>query len=176
MDEGGGMSWLARLKNTENNPEDALQNLQKPDFVGFVGTQCGPFQNSKGNSASLLASFPHPVNNAAAPDPVTSPSSYGTAMTEQELDVLVERMALFIDRDLSMDDAEVTAVRLTYRDREMDDRRLCLECQHLFGGADSRRCSQWQKVGQINGPAIPGELVTLLQRCAGFINRLEVMK
>lgn len=97
-------------------------------------------------------------------------------MTACELDVLVARMNLFADRGLSLDEAEATAERLTYRDRQMDDRRLCLECEHLFGETGARRCGQWQKIGQICGPAIPPDLPTLLQRCPAFTNRLKLAK
>jgi hypothetical protein len=170
------MSWLARLKKIESTPDSTLQKLQKEVSVVFVGTQPGSLQNSEDESTSLSDAFPDPVHDAAVPDSVLATPTYGTAMTAQELDVLVARMTLFTDRGLSMDDAEATSERLTYRDREQDDRRLCLECQHLSRGPDDRRCSQWQKIGQISGPAIPGELVTLLQRCPIFTNRLEVME
>lgn len=87
--------------------------------------------------------------------------------------MLAARLALFTGRGMSMEDAEARAVRMESRDRERDDRRLCLECLHLSGGAGGWRCSQWRK-RQCNGPDIPGDLVTVvLHRCAGFKDRLE---
>jgi hypothetical protein len=109
-------------------------------------------------------------------------SSVGFAGTDPEVpandalsdELAAARLALFTDRGLSMDEAEAMAARLVCRDLEQDDRRLCLECQHLSGGVRARRCSQWQQIGQVSGPAIPVELPTLLQRCAGFTFKSSV--
>ena len=90
-----------------------------------------------------------------------------------ENDTFAVRVALFTGCDLSMDDAETMAYRLECRDREHDDRQLCLECLHLYGSSSARRCGMWQALG-IHSPAIPTELVTLLQRCNGFHKKLEV--
>lgn len=76
---------------------------------------------------------------------------------------------------LNKDEAGVMAFKLERRDTEGDDRRLCLECRHLSGGAGSWRCSQW-KQRQHNGPEIPGDLVTaILHRCKAFNDRLEAV-
>jgi hypothetical protein len=49
------------------------------------------------------------------------------------------------------------------RDREGDDRRLCLECSHLQG---SGRCGNHVRAGV--GRDLPLELVLMLQRCPGL--------
>ena len=83
------------------------------------------------------------------------------------------RLALFVDRGLSVADAETLANRLKGRDREQDERRLCLECKHLSGTSTARRCSQWRTLG-IHCLAIPADLPTTLQRCNEFNSRMEV--
>ncbi len=62
-------------------------------------------------------------------------------------------------------DAEHLAERLTLRDRQHDDRRLCLECAAL---ADNRRCLVAAR-GPLAGADRRLEPVpTILQRCEGF--------
>lgn len=177
------MNWLARLKKTESTPISEPTKPTKAPFVGFVGTYQGAFQKSEGESSALAGAFADPANDPAAPvmaqDALAVPDTpgalpaCGAAMTAQELDVLLARLGLFTDRGLSIDEAEAMAERLTYRDRGLDDRRLCLECQHVFSGAGIWRCSQW-RMRQHHTPDIPGDLVTVtLHRCTGFQNRLE---
>jgi hypothetical protein len=62
-------------------------------------------------------------------------------------------------------DAEHLAERLTLRDRQHDDRRLCLECAAL---ADHGRCLVAAH-GRLPGASRRHEPVpTILQRCEGF--------
>ena len=65
------------------------------------------------------------------------------------------------------------AHRLTRRDLEQDDRRVCLECRHLSGDVERRRCGQWRKLW-IGDASMPADLVATLQRCVSFTHRLEV--
>jgi hypothetical protein len=58
-------------------------------------------------------------------------------------------------------DAEAMAERLTLRDRDGDDRRLCIECANFRGG----RCRQPERAGV--APEL-GTLATMLQRCPAF--------
>lgn len=91
----------------------------------------------------------------------------------RENDTGIPRLMLFIDLGLSMDDAQTMVDRLEQRDREQDDRRLCLECVHLSGFSSARRCSQWQAVGT-HSSAIPADLALILQRCPRFNSRMEI--
>ena len=63
-------------------------------------------------------------------------------------------------------EAENLAELLVIRDREADDRRMCLECAHLSRSA-GWRCGQWKRAG-IGGAAVAADLAQLLQRCDGF--------
>ena len=56
---------------------------------------------------------------------------------------------------------------------EQDDRRVCLECRHLSGDVERRRCSQWRKLW-LGDASMPADLVATLLRCAGFSHRLAV--
>ena len=67
------------------------------------------------------------------------------------------------------------ADKLVVRDREHDDRRVCLECKHFAGhGAGSWRCGNWH-AGDVairsRYAHLPADLVVQLQRCNGFAAR-----
>ena len=88
-------------------------------------------------------------------------------------DIFTARLALFTGRGLKAEDADDLAQRLTRRDLERDDRRVCLECRHMYGDVERRRCSQWRKLW-IGDASTPADLVDVLQRCTGFNQRLEI--
>ncbi len=91
-----------------------------------------------------------------------------TTMTGAEIDTFTARRARFNDKGLSLIDAEALADELVFRDREGDDRRVCLECVHLRRGG---RCGNW-KASEVASNAmdarLPGDFTTMLQRCGGF--------
>jgi len=87
-------------------------------------------------------------------------------MSGQEIDTLVARLAQFTNKGLSLDDGERLADKLVIRDREGDDRRLCLECVHLQG-AHRRRCAKALQA-DVAHEQLANELVSTLQRCCGF--------
>ena len=97
---------------------------------------------------------------------------HSAAMTGAEIYIFDARMARFTDKGLTLDDGEALADKLVMRDRELDDRHICLECTHLAGYArQSWRCSNWKRSAvafNARDAGLPGELVMLLQRCAGF--------
>ena len=92
---------------------------------------------------------------------------HSTAMTGREIDTMAGRTALFHWRGLAAIDAELLADKLVNRDRDADDRRLCLECAHLSGRAGAMRCAQWQQAG-LGASGVPVSLPLALQRCDGF--------
>ena len=151
------MNWLARLKNINSTPDSNLQKLQKGVSVVFVGSSPGHSQNSGGDATESLATYAEPANDPAAPS-----------------DAFTARLALFTGRGLSAEDADDLAQRLTRRDLEQDERRVCLECAHMSGDLQRRRCSQWRKLW-IGDASMPADLVAKLQRCAGFSHRLAVV-
>ena len=89
------------------------------------------------------------------------------AMNSAEIDSFNARVQLFIRRGIGSTQAEGLADDFVIRDRDGDDRRLCLECQHLRGGGRSWACNQWRAAG-LAGAGVPADVVMLLQRCGGF--------
>jgi hypothetical protein len=150
------MNWLARLKNSEIPPAGDATETTKRVSVVFVAPSHGHIQKIEGADAT-------PANDAAL-DPDRDCWPHSAAMNGAEIDTFTARLARFTDRGLSLSDAEALADKLVIRDRDGDDRRTCLECANL-----SRRCcGQWRQAG-IGGPVVAGDLVAVLQRCAGFI-------
>jgi len=90
---------------------------------------------------------------------------HSSAMNGQELDTLMARQALFCQRGAAPQDAERLADRLVNRDRDDDDRRLCLECRHLRG-AGPYRCGNARAAGL--HADLARDLVLILQRCHGY--------
>ena len=119
---------------------------------------------------ALQATMPLP---AADPNNPTDPADVGcwpasAAMTGREIDTFTMRLSRFTGKGVTADDAERLADKLVIRDREKDDRRLCLECLHLGGyGRQSWRCGAWQAAG-VAIRQLPADLVLQLQRCNGF--------
>ncbi len=88
-------------------------------------------------------------------------------MNGTEIDTFTARLARFTDQGRILADAEALADELVQRDREGDDRRVCLECLHLQRG----RCGNWQVAGiaiRSRDAQLPPDLILQLQRCDGF--------
>jgi len=118
------------------------------------------------------------ASESAANDTTTAPATdpdrwcwpHSEAMNGREIDTFTMRLSRFTDRGLSLADAEQQADRLVIRDRDGDDRGLCLECAHLHG-AGRWRCGNWHRAevaAQLKDAHISGALVLTLQRCPGF--------
>ena len=156
------MTWLARLKNPQAPDADPTEPT-KPGFVGFVGTPDGHIQKITGD--------PAPANDPA-PDQDRWAWPHSADMTGAELHAFTARLVPFTDRGLTVEDAERLADKLAWRDRESDDRRLCMECAHLAGhavGSWACRAWQWARLAiRVGDSLLPGELVQILQRCNGF--------
>ena len=170
--------WLARLKNEKapdthaTKPTKPAQGDAKAGFVGFVAYPTACFQKiGSVDPGSVKAQAPA-ANGGVTPDlvPAIDPDRwcwpYSLAMNTAEVDTFTARLARFTDKGVSYDDAERLADGLVIRDREGDDRRLCLECAHLHG-AGRWRCGNWQ-VADVARQGLARDLVLMLQRCGGF--------
>ena len=85
-------------------------------------------------------------------------------------ELFTARLARFTDKGVTLVDAQTFAIQLQTRDRDLDDRRMCLECRHL-NGFGAWQCANWCKAMTAHRPrdnGLPAALVTLLQRCDGF--------
>ena len=152
------MNWLARLKKSETSPDAYPAEPAKPPFAGFAGTPAGTFENSGGKSTAA---------NDPTPDPDRWCWPHSTAMNTAEIDTFTQRLHQFTRYGLAEPEAESLADKLVMRDREADDRRLCLECLHLKSGGGRWGCNQWQRAG-LGSAGLPAELVRKLQRCDSF--------
>jgi hypothetical protein len=162
------MNWLARLKKTQIPPETDATNATKPGFVGFVASIPAHIPKTQGVSAAANDPAPATPQPAELPDP--DPDRwcwpFSSAMTRREIDTMGVRIALFHQRGLTALDAELLADKLVARDRDFDNRSVCLECSHLTTGR-AMRCAQWQRAG-LGQPGIPAGMALQLQRCDGF--------
>lgn len=85
---------------------------------------------------------------------------------EREIARFKFRAALFQRRGLSPADAETWADRLFERDFERDDRRVCLECEHIQRSGQCFAAAQgWMLPGT---PKRYEPVTTQLQRCEAF--------
>lgn len=162
------MNWLTRLKNGTSPDTDATKPT-KGGSVGFVATPPGHIKNSivVERAANDAAGNVQPVENNQDQSTVDSCAVRAReAMDEGEIDVFTARLARFTDKGIGLEVAEMLADKLVVRDRDGDDRRLCLECANLIG-TGGWRCGQWQRAA-IGAPGIPAGLVQRLQRCDGF--------
>jgi hypothetical protein len=162
------MSWLARLKKTSLGAEMEPAKPAKPGFVGFVGPTLLHLQKNEGFSG-------------AANDPSSDPDQWcwpnSPAMNTAEIETFTARLLRFTAKGLPVPDSEALAEKLINRDREQDDRVICLECRHIAGyGAGSWRCANWKAAGIAVSPrhaSLSIELVMQLHRCGGFTTYQE---
>lgn len=138
-----------------------------------IGTIRPPGLSAKLLAASLaLDAQIHAAGALPGNDPDGDCWPHSRAMTGSEIDLFTARMARFTDKGVTHGDAESLADKLVVRDRDDDDRVLCLECSHLGGyGRTSWRCGNWQAAGVAIRPRdtqLPADLVLRLQRCDGF--------
>ena len=157
------MNWLARLKKIDVAPGmDATETTKRVSVV-FVALGMAPMQKTGSDS---------PAANDPAPDPDRWAWPHSQAMTGREIDTFTVRLHFFTGRGLVAHDAERLADKLVTRDRESDDRRLCVECVHLAGhAAVNWGCKNWQRSGvaiKARDAQLSATLVHRLQRCDGF--------
>lgn len=97
-----------------------------------------------------------------------------TAMNTREIDIFKARLARFAIVGISNIEAERLADNLVTRDRDADDRRLCMECRHL-SGRGARRCGNWQAAGislKAREVELPADLLRQFQYCNGFASAI----
>ena len=110
------------------------------------------------------------IDSALDPDQWCWPHT--VAMNTREIDTFTARLTLFTDKGLGLDDAEEQADKLVRRDREKNDRHLCLECTNLTGQSGAAwRCKDWRRAGialKAGDAQLSPALLLQLQRCEGF--------
>lgn len=139
----------------------ALKLKGQPDAVHFAAGMLRPFKED------LVRYLDQPI---AEPLFQVAPPCQASSTTPPD-DTTRARATLFRGRGLNQAAAMALAHRLTVRDQLRDERRVCLECAHMAGTANARRCGQWRQT-RMKGPAMPADLVDVLQRCHGFAIRV----
>ena len=168
--------WLARLKN-EKAPDTHATKPTETLFVGFVAYPPATLQ--KIGAVDPVAVIPETPAANDGPPPAIAPATdpdrwcwpHSVAWNPKEIDTTTARLARFTDKGVSYDDADRLADTLVIRDRQGDDRRLCLECTYLQG-TGRWRCSNW-KQADVARDGLARDLVLMLQRCGGFAARRE---
>ena len=157
------MNWLARLKKIETDPAAEAAEPTKPGFVGFAAPAMVCIKKTGSDQ---------PAANDPVPDPDRWAWPHSQTMTGREIDTFTARLARITDKGLSLVDSEALADKLVTRDRESNDRRLCLECVHLTGhSVGAMSCTSWQRAGvamRAKDAQLSVALVCQLQRCDGF--------
>lgn len=162
------MSLLATLRAKKQNREVATLT------VATGATHEGVKTSTVARVATVTVAWdqemPCAANGPVPPALVTAPDlwcwPYTQVMNATELVTFTARLSRFTEKGLSHDDAERLADALVIRDRDGDDRRLCLECAHLQG-VRHRRCGNWL-LASVSRERLGFDLVQLMQRCAGF--------
>ncbi len=83
--------------------------------------------------------------------------------TDGDIARFTDRRARLMRWGWSEAEAEKLADRLVQRDRDIDDRVSCADCQHYRPG----RCGNHRRAG-LHAPDVGRDLASLLQRCSGF--------
>ena len=175
-------TWAARAKaaisqkgqnGTAKTDETAALRLLAVSAVPTEAVSAKPEQLSSVlavPSPAVLEKHDSSIAVTQNPDRWCWPHS--SAMNGAEIDTFAARLHKFADKGLARNDGEALADKLVLRDRDQDDRRVCLECKHFAGhGAGSWRCDNWQAAGvaiRSRDAQLPADLVMQLQRCDGF--------
>ena len=160
------MTWLERLKYLKTGPTHPPK-LTKPSDEGVLSVLSVPSPHllkKQGGSipgADTAANDPGDLADLT-PDrgcwPVTE--AWNTA----EIATFDRRLERFIDRGLSVAEAEKLADATIFRDRDgFDRRRACMECAHLRG----RQCCNSSEAGVTRQP-LPLAFIVRFHRCEGY--------
>ena len=108
---------------------------------------------------------PHSPDSPPSPLLCDSPldGAHLSSRTSEERNLFDRRRDRLVRWGWQQPDAEALADRLFKRDREEDDRALCVECHHWRPG----RCGNSVRAGVLV-PSLSAQLADLLQRCLGF--------
>jgi len=177
----GSLRWPA----TATVATFATHEQSRPPTVATVATVAvaiapdtaandpAPTPNSAAVDVDLIPQTCGQVLDTAALDPDRHCWPHSPAMNTAEIDRFTARLARFTDRGVILSDAECLADKLVIRDRQRDDRAMCMECRHLQRGG---RCGNWQRAGvaiRAWDAQLATEFVNLLQRCNGFTQSIH---
>ena len=162
--------WLSRLKNQKvvdnhaSEPRQLSSEEVGESFLGFIAPLRAPLKGNEGLWVTA-ESVNDPIGSLDVSDRYCWP--YTVAMNSAEIDQFVHRVERFTNFGVSLERAERLSDALVTRDREADDRRICLECAYLIG-VKQYRCINWGRA-HLASHALPSDLTQMLQRCFGFV-------
>jgi hypothetical protein len=176
------ITWAERAKvaisqtvliGTAKTDEMAVNRLLSVSAVPNEGAFVLPPGLSSVSAVRSPAVFEkHDISIATTQDPDRWCWPYSSAMNGAEIDTYAMRQYQFTDKGLTRKDGAALADKLVMRDRESDDRRVCVECKHFAGHvAGSWRCDNWQAAGfgiGLRDAQLSADLVLQLQLCNGF--------
>ena len=152
---------------------DIIRGKQKSADDGCATAIRATDEQKSGTFVAKIAVAPIEINEKNAARAKSSPSSEDHRWPEidsSELDLFVRRKTEFVARGVDEAQSEELADQLMVRDQDMDDRRMCYECNHLKGFA-RLRCNNWKAAGismTSDGAFVGTDFGTLLKRCNGF--------
>ena len=76
-----------------------------------------------------------------------------------------------LHKGLTVEQSKIASFLLAQR-KSWDDRKLCVECEHIKAFNGSWKCGNWQQASlttNIKGSGLSWHLITLFQRCNGFL-------
>jgi hypothetical protein len=138
------ISWTERAKaaisqkgliGTAKTDETTVSRLLAVSSVPARGISVMPIRLSSVLTVTSPATFERndaSIGGIECPDRWCWPHS--TAMTSREIYILKARLFRFTEMGLTLALAEFLADKLATRDRESDDRRLCIECSNAGPG------------------------------------------
>jgi hypothetical protein len=154
-----GLATVATIATVGTKDVVSVQKTgqQTPSVATVTTVAMGPTSISESTTTAKVV----PISD---PDRWCWPN--GPAMNGQEIDAFNSRNNLFLARGWGA--AEAVADRLVRRDRESDDRVVCLECVHYT----KRWCANANAAEFLPtkpSTQIATDLITLLQCCPGFL-------
>ncbi len=181
------MKWLAQLKvakdidNNATKPTEATEMRSEKGYAGSVASMVVSIQEFKalesmrqGSSTEMDEDRSTPASHEGSLRSLEQCSHVdrwcwprGIALNARELNAFAARLSSFTDKRLALAEMERLADQLVLRDRQWDDRRLCLECLNLRRSGSTWVCAKWQLAG-LGSTGVPADLAWQLQRCDGF--------
>lgn len=167
--------WAERAKTAINKSSSTGKTDERlaPSLlaVSSVPKESIPFSEKKVSSV-LTVSVPADVEKAGLNYAQMKDSDlwcwpYSSVMNGREIDIFLIRLDHFRSLGFDLNSAEKLADRLVIRDRDLDDRVMCVECKNLH----VLTCRNWNKAGvaiKAEGANLPSSFTLLPQRCDGF--------
>ncbi len=146
------MAHLTAANDSTAHPEINTGTVRPP-----------PGLSPKMLAASLALDAQIAASGALPADPDRNCWPHTQAANSSELKTMATRLERFARIGMDVDQAERLADKLLTRDREGDDRHVCVECLHCQHG----QCSNSRAAG-LNHPELGRDYALTLKRCGSY--------